>query len=556
MVKKTKSSKKWKQSLVSVIVTPNLFVVPNEILDEISVASFDIFAGWVASILVLGATFKIKLVYVKTVFQSVHGFLGAKSMLKDNVKLFCVKFASQMSLEAAFLVELTSFVYLATLKIAKSLVISESGSLSAAVALHDVPLGMSVANIKMALSVFGSVTYVVLKLVGIWQYVVVYFEKLNSAVSALNHWSVLVNKDNIRILPLVNQNKIILSCDKFKAKLVNLFFRCTAFEINDMISQVGGWTCFIPHSPESGHCSWFALVIFGSQADLNSAIVKTEMNHLAADCKISPPSPFKLPKMFTSCFVDPKSYVKASASLNSSGFPPLLPFVFSLVTVNNPLVLSRLSFLKSDLTKLSVLIKFIVKPIGFLVATFEQFINNDLVSSSALSLKINEVLVHMGSFSKTVGKLGREVVSLKKECYMEDIDMSGNSELLPVVSDELLPPLTLYRHILRTHRILPPALRVLGNDYVKSEFRLHRDIENPIQIVGFLGQWQLYLETLQKQIQEAPLKRNETGEIIVTGKKFDNDTLDKFSEQQLGQLYVLREEAKSLGLKSQDGTKE
>ncbi|KAG9297196.1 hypothetical protein G9A89_019477 [Geosiphon pyriformis] len=114
-----------------------------------------------------GATFKVKLAHVKTVFQSVHGFLGAKSVSKDNVKLFCVEFASQQSLEAAFLVEFTSFVCLATLKIVKSLVVSESGSSSAAVALRDVPLGVFTANIKLALSVFGSVTHVVLKPVGI-----------------------------------------------------------------------------------------------------------------------------------------------------------------------------------------------------------------------------------------------------------------------------------------------------------------------------------------------------------------------------------------------------
>ncbi|KAG9300740.1 hypothetical protein G9A89_023538 [Geosiphon pyriformis] len=39
MVKKTKSSEKWGQLLASAIVTPNPFVVPNEILNEISVVS-------------------------------------------------------------------------------------------------------------------------------------------------------------------------------------------------------------------------------------------------------------------------------------------------------------------------------------------------------------------------------------------------------------------------------------------------------------------------------------------------------------------------------------
>ncbi|KAG9292968.1 hypothetical protein G9A89_016330 [Geosiphon pyriformis] len=140
-----------------------------------------------ASILVPGATFKIKLAHVKTVFQSVHGFLGAKSVLKNNVKLFCVEFAFYVSLETAFLVELTNSVHLVTLKIAKSLMVSESGSLSAAVVLYNMSLGVSVANIKTALNVFGGVTHVVLKPAGIWQYVVVYFEKLNSAMSALNY---------------------------------------------------------------------------------------------------------------------------------------------------------------------------------------------------------------------------------------------------------------------------------------------------------------------------------------------------------------------------------
>ncbi|KAG9286931.1 hypothetical protein G9A89_001169 [Geosiphon pyriformis] len=311
MVKKTKSSEKWGQLLASAIVTPNPFVVPNEILDEISIASSGTsskmgqdqplvvlsnvvfssrsslvvkakqsplvgspvlgnwadqmetdsssplvygatsggawktitshqrFAGWVASTLVPGATFKIKLAYVKTVFQSVHGFLGAKSVSKDNVKLFCVEFASQQSLEAVFLVELTSSVHLATLKIAKSLVVSESGFPPAAVVLHNVFLGVSIADIKLAFSVFGSVTHVVLKPAGIWQYVVVYFEKLDSAVSALKHWSVLMGKNSIRILPLVNQNETILSHDKFKAKLVNLPPGYTTFEISNMISHIG-----------------------------------------------------------------------------------------------------------------------------------------------------------------------------------------------------------------------------------------------------------------------------------------------------------------------------
>ncbi|KAG9290845.1 hypothetical protein G9A89_010994 [Geosiphon pyriformis] len=150
-----------------------------------------------ASVLVLSAIFKIKLAYIKTVFQLVHGFLGAKLVLKDNMKLFCVEFASHVSLETVFLVKLTSSVHLATLKIAKFLVVSESGSLSAVVVLCNMLLDMSTANIKTALSVFGVITHVMLKSTGIWQYIVVHFKNLVAAVSAFNYWSVLVGKDSI-----------------------------------------------------------------------------------------------------------------------------------------------------------------------------------------------------------------------------------------------------------------------------------------------------------------------------------------------------------------------
>ncbi|KAG9295687.1 hypothetical protein G9A89_001704 [Geosiphon pyriformis] len=400
---------------------------------------------WVAFILVFGATFKIKLAHVKTVFQSVHGFLGAKSVSKNNVKLFCVEFAFQQSLKAAFLVKLISSVRLATFKIAKFLVVSESGSSPAIVALCNVPLGVSAADVKLALSVFGSVTHVVLKSAGIWQYVVVYFKKLDSAVSALKHWSVLMGKDSVKIL--------------FLAKLVNLPPGCTAFEISDMISQIGSQTCFIPCFSDSGRYSQFALITFNSQGDLDSAVVKTstlrkchiwwktpgcqhcfrcqEMGHLAVDCKISPPSTPKILMVFKSCFVGGVSYAKASASLDSSEFPLLAASTSLSMVVGDSLVSFWLASLESDMVKLFTLVESIVKPVGFLVKLFEQFINRDLVSSSKLGLKINEVMVHMGSFSKMVGKLEREVVSLKKKCCMEDIDMSGDSEHPVGLDDEV-----------------------------------------------------------------------------------------------------------------------
>jgi hypothetical protein len=57
---------------------------------------------------------------------------------------------------------------------------------------------------------------------------------------------------------------------------------------------------------------------------------------------------------------------------------------------------------------------------------------------------------------------------------------------LGVVPHALLPPIPLYRRLLRGHRKhLPPEMRLLGDEYIKSEFRAHRGVDNPIHIVSF-----------------------------------------------------------------------
>ncbi|KAI5962959.1 uncharacterized protein KGF55_002751 [Candida pseudojiufengensis] len=98
----------------------------------------------------------------------------------------------------------------------------------------------------------------------------------------------------------------------------------------------------------------------------------------------------------------------------------------------------------------------------------------------------------------------------------------------------LLPPLQLYRSILRAHvNKLPQELRYLGDQYVKKEFKDHKKIDNPLHVVGFLTEWQDYL----KQID---------GGKWLDGKLSKNE-LDKMTPEQIGQLYELMEATKKLG---------
>lgn len=97
----------------------------------------------------------------------------------------------------------------------------------------------------------------------------------------------------------------------------------------------------------------------------------------------------------------------------------------------------------------------------------------------------------------------------------------------------LLPPLKLYREILRTHiHKLPPDLRFLGDQYVKAEFKAHQKIDNPLHIVGFLSQWQDYLRELDS-------------ESWVNGKLSKTD-FEKMTDEQVNQLYELMQETKRL----------
>lgn len=79
----------------------------------------------------------------------------------------------------------------------------------------------------------------------------------------------------------------------------------------------------------------------------------------------------------------------------------------------------------------------------------------------------------------------------------------------------LLPPIPLYRRLLRAHRKhLPQEMRLLGDEYIKAEFRAHRDVDNPVHIVrlpsqpvisgvltdmqiGFLTEWQMYAQKIE-----------------------------------------------------------
>ncbi|KAG9290733.1 hypothetical protein G9A89_011696 [Geosiphon pyriformis] len=242
---------------------------------------------------------------------------------------------------------------------------------------HDIPLSTSFDNIKAAFGGFGVVTLVKLKPVGL--------------------------KDSIKILSLVNQKEVIVSRDTFKAKLVNLPFGCTAYEISDLVFQI-------------------------------------DLDYLAVNCKVLPLFSSKVffnsvnsSKVFEFSFAGAKSYAKAvsvilliasAADVDSViGAPSkarlLLVPVVSLVL--NSVVESRLASMEFHFDKLFLLIKSIIESVGSLVVLVIKL----LFILPAVDVIIDESLIEVEKQVKVVTAVCDQV-SLEKA--FNDKNMDDNND--------------------------------------------------------------------------------------------------------------------------------
>ncbi|KAG9293944.1 hypothetical protein G9A89_019282 [Geosiphon pyriformis] len=154
----------------------------------------------------------------------------------------------------------------------------------------------------------------------------------------------------------------------------------------DAFVNIGGQSYFISRSPDSGRYLCFALVMFGSQANLDLVVANTDMLRkcifggklLIVDIVFGVKK--QASKVFKSHFVGSLSYAKASAPPIISEFPPLVAFV-SPVTVFDPAVGSRLNSLKKQISNLAALVKSIVEPVGSLVALVPRLLDDNAIKT-------------------------------------------------------------------------------------------------------------------------------------------------------------------------------
>lgn len=114
-------------------------------------------------------------------------------------------------------------------------------------------------------------------------------------------------------------------------------------------------------------------------------------------------------------------------------------------------------------------------------------------------------------------------------------------------------PLILYKRILRLHYGLPTEAKLMGDEYAKEEFRLHKNVPSE-QANIFLREWtvslhicrpilrsrflQDYCSQLSKQLSNRGIAKGTS-----VGTSLKPELLDGFTDQQIRQLYELKVES-------------
>jgi len=101
----------------------------------------------------------------------------------------------------------------------------------------------------------------------------------------------------------------------------------------------------------------------------------------------------------------------------------------------------------------------------------------------------------------------------------------------------------LYRRILKLHKKLPLTAKALGDQYLKDEFRRHKNATGE-QVAEFIQEWKIYADMLERQQQEGK----------DFGSQMQEGYLSNINEDQLYQLYTLHQEITTNPTDSSDPT--
>ncbi|KAG9293549.1 hypothetical protein G9A89_005552 [Geosiphon pyriformis] len=147
-----------------------------------------------------------------------------------------------------------------------------AGRSDQAVVLKKIPVGTSAEAVRAALSKFGIIKSIKMQLVGLWQKAVVEFEQSDHADLVAAKWSILIEKDAVRVARSDLDKESWDVRDQHRALLYTLPIGTTAYDIWDFIGSVGGKMCVIDHHLVMYARARCAVICFDSAESLNAIV--------------------------------------------------------------------------------------------------------------------------------------------------------------------------------------------------------------------------------------------------------------------------------------------
>jgi RNA recognition motif. (a.k.a. RRM, RBD, or RNP domain) len=142
------------------------------------------------------------------------------------------------------------------------------------VVIRDLPLNMDKEVLKKKMEQYGEgkVTDIKTKVTGPWLTAHVAFESEKSVGTLSNIWSIVYMKDFCRMAPANVTAEEIEQRNRFTAKLTNLPFGITAFDLKEIIEKTNAKICFIPRTRDKYARLRYAFVSFETENELLTAV--------------------------------------------------------------------------------------------------------------------------------------------------------------------------------------------------------------------------------------------------------------------------------------------
>ncbi|PKY58546.1 hypothetical protein RhiirA4_480544, partial [Rhizophagus irregularis] len=137
----------------------------------------------------------------------------------------------------------------------------------------DIPAFRQVREIRESFEDLGEIEKIYTRGAGLYQVAFITYKAVNSLDYFNGQWSYHINKDIVRVLPLMLSKKEREKRKKFSLRLSGLHYQTSGYDLKEVMTQCKGKTCFIPAVMIRGkyqRCR-YAYIHFSSRDDMIAA---------------------------------------------------------------------------------------------------------------------------------------------------------------------------------------------------------------------------------------------------------------------------------------------